>query len=243
LIRSAQAQETAMVKSPQEEAPKRAAIITRQRPDRPAAPHPADALDALRQEARGCQRCPLFRDATQTVFGEGLVSADLVFVGEQPGDKEDLAGKPFIGPAGALFDRALADADIDRARAYVTNAVKHFKFEPRGKRRIHKKPGIGEIDACRWWIEQELGVLRPRLTVALGATAVRSLTGKTASVLSVRGQVLPSELAGPVFVTVHPSFLLRLPDEMAQRTEYERFVADLRAARDIAARQPEAVRA
>lgn len=238
LIRSAQAKEAAMIKAPQDSVPKRATIIARRQEERiiPAAPigH-NDALGSLRDEAKSCQRCPLYGPATQTVFGEGLASADLVFVGEQPGDKEDLLGKPFIGPAGAMFDKALGEAGIDRKRAYVTNAVKHFKFEPRGKRRIHAKPNVGEIDACRWWIEQELGVLRPKLTVALGATAIRSLTGKSASVLSVRGQVIASKFAGPVFVTVHPSFLLRLPDEASQRAEYTRFVADLTAARDIAA--------
>ncbi len=241
LIRSAQTKEAAMVAAPQDSPPKRAAIIARRQEERiipAAAAGHNDALGTLRDEAKGCQRCPLFRDATQTVFGEGLASADLVFVGEQPGDKEDLLGKPFIGPAGAMFDRALGDAGIDRTRAYVTNAVKHFKFEPRGKRRIHQKPNVGEIDACRWWIEQELGVLRPKLTVALGATAVRSLTGKSASVLSVRGTVLNSTLAGPVFVTVHPSFLLRLQDEASQKREYERFVADLSAIRQIAAGEP-----
>jgi DNA polymerase len=164
-----------------------------------------------------------------------LPTADLVFVGEQPGDKEDLAGRPFVGPAGALFDRALGDAGIDRGRAYVTNAVKHFKFEPRGKRRIHKKPGIGEINACHHWLEEELKVLRPKLTVALGATAIRSLTGQSASVLSVRGTVLSSAMAGPVFVTVHPSFLLRLPDEASQRLEYGRFVDDLVAVKALVA--------
>ena len=234
LIRSAGAKETAMVQTPQDSVPKRAAIITRQIEDRMAPETSPNGLDALREQARSCTRCPLYEHATQTVFGEGLPSADLIFVGEQPGDKEDLSGKPFIGPAGAMFDRALGDAGIDRKRAYVTNAVKHFKFEPRGKRRIHMKPGVGEINACRWWIEQELAILRPRLTIALGATAVRSLTGKSASILSVRGQVLSSTWAGPVFVTVHPSYLLRLPDEESQRSEYERFVADLRAARAVA---------
>jgi DNA polymerase len=239
LVRSAREKEAAMVKAPQESVPRRAAIITRALDEARAAEVATspDGLDALREQARSCKRCALCEHATQTVFGEGLPSADLVFVGEQPGDKEDLAGKPFIGPAGAMFDRALGEAGIDRKRAYVTNAVKHFKFEPRGKRRIHMKPGVGEIDACRWWIEQELAMLRPKLTIALGATAVRSLTGKSASVLSVRGQVLPSRFAGPVFVTVHPSFLLRLPDEASQQAEYTRFVADLVAARDLAARE------
>ena len=201
LVRSAQEKEAAMVKAPQESVPRRAAIITRALDEARAAEVTAspNGLDALREQAQSCKRCALYGHATQTVFGEGLPSADLVFVGEQPGDKEDLAGKPFIGPAGAMFDRALGEAGIDRKRAYVTNAVKHFKFEPRGKRRIHMKPGVGEIDACRWWIEQELAMLRPKLTIALGATAVRSLTGKSASVLSVRGQVLPSPVRGAGF--------------------------------------------
>ena len=197
----------------------------------------SNGLEMLRREALSCTRCDLHRFATQVVFGEGLSTADLVFVGEQPGDREDLAGKPFIGPAGSMFDRALGEAGIDRKRAYVTNAVKHFKFEPRGKKRIHKKPGIGEINACHPWLEEELKILRPRLTIALGASAIRSLTGQNASVLSVRGTVLSSPLAGPVFVTVHPSYLLRLPDEASQRTEYARFVDDLRAAKALAAGQ------
>ncbi len=243
LIRSAGNSEAAMVKRPQGEVPKRAATIlarsaskARTETARAAPPAPGDnGLNALRREAMACQRCDLYRFATQTVFGEGEPDADLVFVGEQPGDKEDLAGRPFVGPAGVLFDRALAEAGIDRKRAYVTNAVKHFKFEPRGKRRIHKKPGVGEINACHGWLEQELAILKPRLVIALGASAIRALTGKSASVLSVRGQVLPSPDVGPVFVTVHPSFLLRLPDEASQQDEYEKFVADLRGAKAIAA--------
>ena len=242
LIRSAGDTEDAMVKRPQNEVPKRAATIlarteaARTEAGRAAPPAAGgNGLDALRREAMTCERCDLYRFATQTVFGEGEPDADLVFVGEQPGDKEDLAGRPFVGPAGALFDRALAEAGIDRKRAYVTNAVKHFKFEPRGKRRIHKKPGAGEIEACHGWLEQELAILRPRLVIALGATAIRALTGKSASVLAARGQVLPSPDGGPVFVTVHPSFLLRLPDEASQRDEYGKFVADLRAAKAIAA--------
>ena len=246
LIRSAGNDEARMVATPQKTVPKRAATIVaradeaRAERDAPAPPalHGAmggNGLDALKREALACTRCDLHRFATQVVFGEGLSTADLVFVGEQPGDKEDLAGKPFIGPAGSLFDRALGEAGIDRRRAYVTNAVKHFKFEPRGKRRIHKKPGVGEINACHHWLEEELKILRPKLTIALGASAIRSLTGQSASVLSVRGTVLTSALAGPVFVTVHPSFLLRLPDEEMQGAEYARFVDDLRAAKALAA--------
>ncbi len=242
LIRSAGEKEAAMIAKAQEKAPIRAAIITRRlegERERVADPGENDPLRRLAHEAESCRRCPLYEHATQTVFGEGLPTADLVFVGEQPGDKEDLAGKPFVGPAGAMFDRALDDAGIDRRRAYVTNAVKHFKLEPRGKRRIHQKPTIGEINACRAWLEDEMGILKPHLTIALGATAIRSLTGKSASVLSSRGQVLASPFAGPVFVTVHPSFLLRLPDEQSQKIEYGRFVADLKAAREIAAQRSE----
>ncbi|WP_066650886.1 MULTISPECIES: UdgX family uracil-DNA binding protein [Sphingomonas] len=186
------------------------------------------AWAALREEAMGCTRCPLYSDATQTVFGEGPVDAALMFVGEQPGDQEDLAGRPFVGPAGQLFDRALATAGIDRTRVYVTNAVKHFKFEPRGKRRIHAKPDAGEITACRWWIEQERALVKPRLTVALGATAARSLLGRTVTISRERGRAidLPGS-SGQIWITVHPSYLLRLPDEQARAAEYERFVAEL----------------
>lgn len=183
------------------------------------------AWQAVREEARGCTRCPLYRDATQTVFGEGPVTAPLMFVGEQPGDQEDLAGKPFIGPAGQLFDRALGDAGIDRSQAYVTNAVKHFKFERRGKRRIHSKPDSGEIEACRWWIDQERAILRPALTVALGATAGRALFGKAITISGYRGRAHALPEGGEAWVTVHPSFLLRVRDD--REAEYARFVADL----------------
>ncbi|MGN7160788.1 UdgX family uracil-DNA binding protein [Sphingomonas sp. SAFR-052] len=188
------------------------------------------AWTALRDEAAGCQRCPLWQPATQTVFGEGPVDAEMMVVGEQPGDQEDLAGRPFVGPAGQVFDRAMAQAGIDRSRVYVTNAVKHFKFEPRGKRRIHAKPGVGEIDACRWWIEQERGILRPRMTVALGATAARSLTGKTVTISRERGRVLTLADGGAAWITVHPSFLLRLPDKVQAEEEFARFVEDLKGA-------------
>jgi DNA polymerase len=188
------------------------------------------ALAALKDEAASCTRCPLHRHACRTVFGEGPVDAPLMFVGEQPGDQEDQAGRPFIGPAGQLFDRALGDAGIDRSAAYVTNAVKHFKFEARGKRRIHARPNAGEIMACRWWIDQERAIVKPRLTVALGATATHSLFGKAMPVGPLRGRAtrLPGE-AGELWTTVHPSYLLRLPDEQARSTEYARFVVDLAA--------------
>ena len=193
------------------------------------------AWAALRDEAAHCTRCSLYKHATQTVFGEGPVDADLVFVGEQPGDQEDRAGQPFVGPAGQVFDRALAEAGIDRARVYITNAVKHFKYELRGKRRIHSKPDAGEITACRWWIEQELALVRPKVTVALGATAARSLFGKTMTIGRERGRAHDLPDIGEAWITVHPSYLLRLPDETARRDEFAKFVADLKAA---AARVP-----
>jgi DNA polymerase len=188
------------------------------------------AWAALRDEAMRCRRCDLYKHATQTVFGEGPVDADLFFVGEQPGDQEDLAGKPFVGPAGQIFDRALAEAGIDRARVYVSNAVKHFKFEQRGKRRIHSKPDAGEITACRWWIEHELALVKPKITVALGATAARSLFGKTMTISRERGHAHDLPEGGEAWITVHPSYLLRLPDEAAKREEFAKFVHDLKAA-------------
>jgi DNA polymerase len=190
---------------------------------------------ALRDEAAHCTRCDLYKCATQTVFGEGPLDARIIFVGEQPGDQEDLAGRPFVGPAGEIFDAALAEAGIDRAETYVTNAVKHFKFVLRGKRRIHQKPDTGEIDACRWWQEQERGLIRPALTVALGATAARSLTGKTVTISRVRDAPLTLADGSECWVTVHPSFLLRLPDAEARRTERARFVDDLKRIRKRAA--------
>ena len=189
------------------------------------------AWKALRDEAAGCTRCPLYKPATQTVFGEGPVDAPLMFVGEQPGDQEDLAGQPFVGPAGQMFDRALAEAGIDRAGVYVTNAVKHFKFEQRGKRRIHQKPDTGEIAACRWWIEQERLIVRPKVTVALGATAARSLFGKTMTIGRARGRAMELPEGGEAWITVHPSYLLRLPDETQKAEEYARFVEDLKQAK------------
>ena len=186
------------------------------------------AWDALREEAMGCTRCPLYKPATQTVFGEGPADAALMFVGEQPGDQEDLAGRPFVGPAGQMFDRALAEAGVDRASAYVTNAVKHFKFEQRGKRRIHATPQTGEIDACRWWVDQERAILSPKVTVALGGSAARSLFGKTMAIGKSRGSALELPGGGEAWITVHPSFLLRIPEHDRAAEEYARFVEDLR---------------
>jgi DNA polymerase len=195
------------------------------------------ALVILREEAAACRRCGLWANATQTVFGDGPTDGALVFVGEQPGDREDLAGRPFFGPAGAVFDRALAAAGIDRAGIYVANAVKHLKNEPRGKRRLHKKPNAAEIEQCRWWLVKETALLAPRLTVALGATALRSLLGRaeTLSRSRSRGTILASPFAGPVFVTIHPSLLVRLPDPDRRRREFESFVRDLDQVRRIVA--------
>jgi DNA polymerase len=188
------------------------------------------AWEALREDAMGCTRCHLYKHATQTVFGEGAVSAQLMLVGEQPGDQEDLAGKPFVGPAGQVLDRALEEAGVDRATTYVTNAVKHFKFEPRGKRRIHSKPQGPEIDACRWWIDQERMLIRPAVTVAMGATAARSLLHKVVTISGTRGRALTLDGGGECWVTVHPSYLLRLRDRADKDREYARFVDDLRTA-------------
>jgi DNA polymerase len=190
------------------------------------------AWEALRDEAAACTRCHLYKHATQTVFGEGEVSARLMFVGEQPGDQEDLAGKPFVGPAGQVFNQALAQAGIDRSITYVTNAVKHFKFEQRGKRRIHAKPQGPEIDACRWWIDQERVLIRPPVTVALGATAARSLLGKVVTISGTRGQPLKLADGGECWVTIHPSYLLRLQDKAQAEDEFERFVEDLKRANE-----------
>ena len=186
------------------------------------------AWEALRDEAAHCTRCDLYKYATQTVFGEGPVNVSIVFVGEQPGDQEDLSGRPFVGPAGQLFDAALEEAGIDRARTYVTNAVKHFKFVQRGKRRLHNKPDGGEIAACRWWIDHERELIRPDLTVALGATAARSLFGKVVTISATRGK--PQTLAdgGECWVTIHPSYLLRIREDADRRTERKRFVDDLK---------------
>ena len=191
-----------------------------------------NSIAALHEDARGCTRCALHEMATQVVFGEGPADADLMFVGEQPGDQEDLAGRPFVGPAGRLFDEVAGRAGVDRSRAYVTNAVKHFKFVPRGKRRIHQKPGAGEVSACRWWLDRERELVRPRLIVAMGATAVHALTGDGKGLLKRRGSVEAARGGAeePVFVTVHPSFLLRLPDAEARAREEAAFEDDLRAA-------------
>jgi uracil-DNA glycosylase family protein len=185
-------------------------------------------LAEIRDEAARCRRCPLWENATQTVFGEGPPDARLMLVGEQPGDQEDLQGKPFVGPAGSLLRRALEEAGIAPERAYATNAVKHFKFViQRGKRRIHQKPNVIEIEACRFWFEQELSLLRPEMVVALGATAARALFGREMAIHRNRGRIIPLGNGPRALITVHPSFLLRLPDDAVRAAEYRRFVADL----------------
>ena len=186
------------------------------------------AWEALLKDARKCTRCDLYKYATQTVFGEGPLDASIMFVGEQPGDQEDIAGRPFVGPAGTLFDDALERAGIDRSTVYVTNAVKHFKFVQKGKKRIHNKPDAGEIDACRWWIDHERELIRPPITVALGATAARSLLDKVVTISRVRGEPIPLDGGGECWVTVHPSFLLRIPDRERKREERTLFVRDLK---------------
>lgn len=192
------------------------------------------AWEALFKDARKCTRCDLYQCATQTVFGEGPLNASIMFVGEQPGDQEDLAGRPFVGPAGQLLDAALEKAGIDRSTVYVTNAVKHFKFVQRGKRRIHSKPDGGEIAACRWWIEHERELIRPPLTVALGATAANSLFGKAMAIGKNRGVPMQLPDGSECWITVHPSFLLRIPEEDRKREEKKLFLRDLRRIKERA---------
>jgi uracil-DNA glycosylase len=191
------------------------------------------SLNILREEASGCRACHLWKDATQTVFGEGPQHAPIMLVGEQPGDKEDLAGKPFVGPAGQMLDRALEEAGIERSKAYVTNAVKHFKFLARGKFRLHQKPNTSEIKACRPWYERELASIKPDLVVAMGATAAQGVFGKITPINRNRGRLIDLDDGIKALVTVHPSYLLRLPDAEAKTREYQRFVDDLRIAADL----------
>ena len=212
------------------------------RPEVPAMKMPAQAdlfgsqaIEDVAESASACTRCPLYKDATQVVFGEGPRTAKVMFVGEQPGDKEDLAGRPFVGPAGQLFDEVAEAAGIERDDYYVTNAVKHFKFVQRGRRRIHQKPSASEVTACNWWLMQELQLIDPQLCVAMGATALHALTGNGAGILKRRGQVEQTKDGRPVLVTVHPSYLLRLPDPDLRETEKAKFQADLERVRDLLA--------
>jgi uracil-DNA glycosylase len=203
------------------------------RPPKPGVPVPdllpdRPTLSSVRAAAAGCQACDLYKRATQTVFGEGPRRAEIMLVGEQPGDAEDLAGHPFVGPAGRVLDRALEEAGIDRRTVYLTNVVKHFKWEPRGKRRIHAKPNAAEISACRPWLDTEIALVKPRVLVCLGATAAQALLGRAFKVSRQRGETVESSLAPIVTATVHPSSILRAPDEEVRREEMRRFVADLK---------------
>ncbi|MEP6681529.1 MAG: UdgX family uracil-DNA binding protein [Chloroflexota bacterium] len=197
----------------------------------PPIPSAASGLEALRRAAAGCQACDLYRDATQTVFGEGATGAELMLIGEQPGDREDQTGAPFVGPAGELLDRALADAGIDRRRAYVTNVVKHFKWKPRGKRRLHQKPNREEVDACRPWLHAEIARVEPRAIVCLGATAAQALISGSFRVTRQHGQLQPSAMGPPIGATIHPSAALHAPDAAAREAMYAQLVDDLRAFR------------
>ena len=192
----------------------------------------ARSLRALQAAAQDCKACDLWKHATQTVFGEGSRQARLLFVGEQPGNDEDLQGKPFVGPAGKLLDRALERAGIDRKQVYITNVVKHFKWEERGKRRLHKKPNATEISACLPWLESEIGIVKPRVIVALGATATQALLGPSFRVLAYRGKRIESKFGPPVMVTVHPSSILRAVDERSRSREFSQFVRDLSGLKD-----------
>ena len=187
------------------------------------------SLKALRAAEAACTRCPLYRHATQVVPGEGPTRARMMLVGEQPGDQEDKQGRPFVGPAGGILAKALGDAGIDRGDVFVTNAVKHFKFEPRGKRRLHKKPNAHEIDRCHWWLDIEQRLVKPDIVVALGATAVRSVAGKPLAISKIRGRVVPFADGGRMIATVHPSYILRVPDHDDRAALYAGFVADLKA--------------
>lgn len=229
----------AMVAAPPSPPPSRAARLAGRRaaagaPDEEERMTLPD-LARLRDEAASCRRCPLWEPATQTVFGEGPADAPLMLVGEQPGDKEDLAGRPFVGPAGAVLDRALVEAGIERETVYVSNAVKHFKFLIRGTRRLHQKPSVFEIDTCRYWLDAEIEALAPKVIVAMGATAARGVFARDVKIGRERGKVIELRQGQRALVTVHPSYLLRLPDQEAKDREYARFVADLRLAREALA--------
>jgi uracil-DNA glycosylase len=191
---------------------------------------PVKSLRELAAAERTCTRCPLYRNATQVVPGEGPKDARIMFVGEQPGDKEDLAGRPFVGPAGRVFDAALKAAGIAREQTFITGAVKHFKYEMRGKRRLHKRPNAYEIERCKFWLDQERALVKPTIVVALGVTAVRSLTGRTVTISKMRKTPVRLADGSTLVVTVHPSALLRIPDEAEKRAAYRDFVADLKAA-------------
>jgi DNA polymerase len=236
LVGQAQRRTHAMVDAaPTEPAPRAERIARRKSSEPPADPDATpQTLADLAKAVRACRRCELWRDATQGVPGEGPAQARLMLVGEQPGDREDLAGHAFVGPAGAMLNRALAEAGAPRGDVYVTNAVKHFRHEPRGKRRLHKTPNAGEVVACRWWLDNERRLVRPRVIVTLGATAAKAVLGRPVSVIKERGEASVLDGGERAFITVHPSYLLRLPDEAAKAAAYADFVRDLRAAYALA---------
>ncbi|QQA44740.1 UdgX family uracil-DNA binding protein [Pelagovum pacificum] len=232
LIAGAQARAAEMAAAAPTLAPARAGRITERFDMDHAERPPVDDRDSYLRELAGCRRCPLWENATQAVPGEGPLDAELMIVGEQPGDQEDLAGRPFVGPAGQLFDEAAEQAGLDRRRAFITNAVKHFKFTPRGKRRIHQSPNSSEISHCRWWLDAERTLVQPKLILGMGGTALESLTGDRKGILKRRGQVEHLSDGTPMFVTVHPSYILRLPDRGLRDEETARFREDLRGALD-----------
>ena len=199
--------------------------------DRDTGPEPGSLAEA-RHLAASCTRCDLYKNATQTVFGEGPADARIMLVGEQPGDQEDVQGRPFVGPAGRVLDQGLADAGLDRNTLFITNGVKHFKNVPRGKKRLHKRPDVAEIDICRWWLDLERKFVGPAVIVALGATGLRAITGRSPTISSMRGKPVVLDDGATLIVTIHPSYLLRLPERDAAEHEYRRFVADLRLAAD-----------
>ena len=196
---------------------------------------PIKSLTALRDAEQKCTRCPLYKKATQVVPGEGPTRARIMLVGEQPGDQEDKQGKPFIGPAGGVLAKALQDAEINRKMVFVTNAVKHFKFEPRGKRRLHKRPNAYEIDRCRWWFDHERKIIRPDVIVALGTTAIRSVSGRELTINKIRGRVMSLADGGHMLATIHPSYILRIENDADKRRQYRQFVADLKVCRKFIA--------
>ena len=197
---------------------------------------PITSLKALREAEARCTRCPLYKHATQVVPGEGPARARIVMVGQQPGDQEDKHGRPFVGPAGGILAKALADAGIERRAVFVTNAVKHFKFEQRGKRRLHKRPNAYEIDRCHWWLDFERTIVRPDIIVALGATAIRSVSGQPLAINKIRGRVMPLSDGGRMLATIHPAYILRIEDEADKRAQYKQFVADLKVCAKVLAK-------
>ncbi|WIJ26113.1 UdgX family uracil-DNA binding protein [Devosia sp. RR2S18] len=235
LVRGARQAEQQMIERAASQPPSRHVKQTEKYAQAAEAQSEITSLADARAAVQGCRRCPLYEHATQAVFGEGPEHAQVMFVGEQPGDQEDLAGQPFIGPAGKVLDAAVEKVGIDRSRVYVTNAVKHFKFEPRGKRRIHNKPDAGEIQACKFWLNLEIGFVKPKVIVALGATAAHSLLGRTATISKLRGAPITMEDGTVLFVTNHPSYLLRIPDPERKALEREKFEQDLVLVRDAIA--------